>query len=307
MPCFARSTAIWQRASPPPHRLEVHARIADDPATMTRIVQISDTHLSPGKSHFASNWAPVAAFVREQRPDIVVHTGDVTVDGADVEADFAHCASLFAELDAPVHAVPGNHDVGEPAHAHQPIDMHRIARWRRHLGHDWWSVDVDGWRLIGLDALLVGSGLPDEDAQLAWLDATMRDAGERMLAWFMHKPLFLVSPDEGDTGYWTIKPGPREALLARIRQHRVAMVATGHLHKMHRTVLDGCSYVWGPSSGFVVGERLQEEMPGDKRLGAVVHDFVPGTVTTRMVELPALSRYWIDDVIHEVYPPRNTA
>jgi 3',5'-cyclic AMP phosphodiesterase CpdA len=76
---------------------------------MTRIVQISDTHLSPGKSHFASNWAPVAAFVREQRPDIVVHTGDVTVDGADVEADFAHCASLFAELDAPVHAVPGNH------------------------------------------------------------------------------------------------------------------------------------------------------------------------------------------------------
>jgi hypothetical protein len=85
------------------------------------------------------------------------------------------------------------------------------------------------------------------------------------------------------------------------------MVATGHLHKMHETVLDGCRYVWAPSSGFVVGERLQEDMPGDKRLGAAVHDFAPGGVTTRLVELPALSRYWIDDVIHEVYPPRSAA
>jgi len=62
--------------------------------------------------------------------------------------------------------------------------------------------------------------------------------------------------------------------------------------------------VWAPSSGFVVGERLQEDMPGDKKLGAVVHDFAPGSVATRMIELPALARYWIDDVIHEVYPPR---
>lgn len=272
---------------------------------MNRIVQITDTHLSPGKSHFAANWEPLAKFVRAQQPDLVVHTGDVTVDGADVEEDLAHSASLFGELGAPVHAVPGNHDVGEPAHAHQPVDAQRIARWRRHLGPDWWSVDVDGWRLIGLDSMLFGSGLADEREQLAWLDATMRAAGDRGLAWFMHKPLFLESPDEGDMGYWTIKPGPREALLARIREHRVAMVATGHLHKMHETLLDGCRYVWGPSSGFVVGERLQEDMPGEKKLGAVVHEFAPGNVATRMVELPALSRYWIDDVIHEVYPPRT--
>jgi 3',5'-cyclic AMP phosphodiesterase CpdA len=279
--------------------------IGHDHATMTRIVQISDTHLSPGKTHFSANWQPLADFLRAAEPDLVVHTGDVTVDGADVEADFAHCASLFADLGAPVHAVPGNHDVGEPAHAHQPVDSQRIARWRRHLGPDWWSIDVDGWRLIGVDSMLVGSGLAEEREQLAWLDATMRDAGNRDLAWFMHKPLFLESPDEGDMGYWTIKPRAREPLLARIRAHRVRMVATGHLHKMHETLLDGCRYVWGPSSGFVVGERLQEAMPGDKKLGAVVHEFAPGSLATRMVELPELSRYWIDDVVHEVYPPRR--
>lgn len=274
---------------------------------MTRIVQISDTHLSAGKAHFTGNWPPLAAFLGAQRPGFVVHTGDVTVDGADVEADLAYCAKLFADLGIAVHAVPGNHDVGEPGHAFQPVNATRIARWRRHLGPDWWSVDVDGWRLIGLDSFLFGSGLPEEGEQLAWLDATMHGAGGRQLAWFMHKPLFLEAPDEGDMGYWTIKPALRAALLERVRDHRVRVVASGHLHKMHERELDGCRYVWCPSSGFVVGERHQEAMPGEKRLGVVTYDFRAGAVAIELVELPELSRYWIDDVIHEVYPPRSAA
>ncbi len=276
---------------------------------MTRIVQISDTHLSPGKQHFAANWAPIREFVLAQHPDLVLHTGDVTVDGADVEADLVYCAGLFADLGTPVRAVPGNHDVGDPHSKHQPIDAARIERWRRHMGNDWWSLDLDGWRLIGIDSMLVGAGLAEEREQLAFLDAAMAEAGARglRLAWFMHKPLFLEAPDEGDTGYWTFKPGPRAEWMARLRANHVELVATGHLHKMHERVLDGCRYVWGPSSGFVVGERLQEEMPGEKKLGAVVYEFSPGGAATRMVELPSLARYWIDDVVHEVYPPRGAA
>jgi 3',5'-cyclic AMP phosphodiesterase CpdA len=48
---------------------------------MKRIIQISDTHLSPGKAHFADNWAPLASWIAGERPDLVIHTGDVTVDG----------------------------------------------------------------------------------------------------------------------------------------------------------------------------------------------------------------------------------
>ena len=40
-----------------------------------RIIQISDTHLSPGKVHFADNWAPLAHWIAEQHPDLVIHTG----------------------------------------------------------------------------------------------------------------------------------------------------------------------------------------------------------------------------------------
>ena len=60
--------------------------------------QISDTHLSPDKPHFVRNWAPLAAWIADQHPDLVIHTGDVTADGAGVEADLSFSAQLMDEL-----------------------------------------------------------------------------------------------------------------------------------------------------------------------------------------------------------------
>ena len=60
------------------------------------IIQISDTHLSPVKPHFADNWAPLAAWIAAERPDLVIHTGDVTVDGADVEEDLRYAVELMS-------------------------------------------------------------------------------------------------------------------------------------------------------------------------------------------------------------------
>src|SRR6476659_9364042 len=77
-------------------------RSESGPGLMTRVIQISDTHLSPTKRHFADNWAPMATWVVEQKPDLVIHTGDITVDAADEEADAAHCATLLKALGVPV-------------------------------------------------------------------------------------------------------------------------------------------------------------------------------------------------------------
>ena len=141
-----------------------------------RLVQISDTHLSPGKAHFNANWAPLARWIAEQHPDLVMHTGDVTVDGADIKEDFRYAAELMRGLGVRFRAVPGNHDVGDPGHYHQPINEERLERWRAHFGPDRWVEDVEGYRLIGLDALLLGSGEREEALQAEWVDAVMNDA-----------------------------------------------------------------------------------------------------------------------------------
>jgi 3',5'-cyclic AMP phosphodiesterase CpdA len=269
---------------------------------MFRIIQISDTHISPAKTHFAGNWTPLAEWIATARPDLVIHTGDVTIDGADSDEDLRHCAGLLDALGVPFRAVPGNHDVGDSNHRHQPVNPERVARWNRYFGTDRWSLDIEEWRLIGLDAMLVGSGLSEEAAQLAWLDGVMAQAEGRRLAWFLHRPLFIEDPDEADTGYWSIKPEPRGVLLEMVRRYGVALVASGHLHKAHDFVRDRTRYVWGPSAGFLGGPQIIPPRPGERRLGAVHYQFDGNTMHAAIVEVPGLTEYWIDDVAEEVYP-----
>lgn len=274
---------------------------------MVRVVQISDTHLSPTKRHFRANWEPVAEWIADQRPELVIHTGDVTIDGADQEEDARYCAALLRELRIPVLAVPGNHDVGDAGDPYQPVDNERLARWRRHFGDDRWYHDIEGWRLVGLNALLFGSGEDEESKQAQWLEHTLSQAGERKVAWFLHRPLFLDTPGEPDIGYWSVKPALCAELMSVVRRFRVALVASGHVHRWHDTTYDGTRYVWGPSSSFLVGPKLSPPMQGAARLGAAVYEFNGTDVSVAFAEIRGLQNYWIDDVVHEVYPPRESA
>jgi 3',5'-cyclic AMP phosphodiesterase CpdA len=262
-----------------------------------RIVQISDTHLSRNQPGFLDNWASLAAWIAGQRPDLVIHTGDVTADGAGAEADLGFSAHLMGELGTRWRAVPGNHDVGDTRDARQPVNAERLRAWQRHFGPDRWVEDVaegaQRWRLVGLDALLLGSGEPQEDEQALWLEQVMAEAGEQRIAWFLHRPLFLEDPGEGDTGYWSLKPRPRGALLALLRRHRVALVASGHLHKARDFAVEGTRYIWSPASSFLVG-AAQPVMPGEKRLGAVVYEFANTTLSARIAEVPGLTQHWLD-------------
>ena len=270
-----------------------------------RIVQITDTHLSRRKTHFTDNWAPLARWIDAQCPDLVIHTGDVTVDGAGIADDLAYSAGLLHELGVRFRAVPGNHDVGEARHPRQPINEERLASWRFHFGEDRWVEDVEGWRLIGFDALIPGSGLREEAVQAAWLEAVTANAEGRRIIWFLHKPLFLESPEESDTGYWSVKPEPRAWLMALLRRHSVALVASGHLHKAHDFRRDDARYLWAPASSFLVG-AVQPPMPGEKRLGAVLYELDSTGFEAEISAVPGLTDHWLDDVIEEVYPRSPT-
>jgi len=80
---------------------------------ITRIAQVSDAHLSPSRPFFAENFSRVAEAVRAAKPDLVLATGDLSLDGADSDADLEHAVAAHAAIGIEWRCVPGNHDVGD--------------------------------------------------------------------------------------------------------------------------------------------------------------------------------------------------
>jgi glutathione S-transferase len=52
----------------------------------------------------------------------------------------------------------------------QIIDAQRLLRWTSVFGTDRFAFGLGGWRAAGINAQLLGSGLPQEGEQDAWLD-----------------------------------------------------------------------------------------------------------------------------------------
>lgn len=265
-----------------------------------KLLQITDTHLSPSKPHFNDNWEPLARWIADLAPDLVVHTGDLSVDGADHDADLSFSAALVRRLPVPVLCLPGNHDIGHLPGTRQPVDAARLARWRRIVGPDRWAEDHGAWRIVGIDSLLCGSGGEEEAEQSAWLARCLEGRAGRRVAMFSHQPLFVDDPEEGDTGYWGVPPAPRRALRALLARHDVALFASGHLHVAFAGRLDGTALVWAPASSFTVGP-MERDMPGRRTLGAVLH-LLGDAVSSETVAVPGLAPHRLDDVVGEVYP-----
>jgi hypothetical protein len=90
--------------------------------------------------------------------------------------------------------------------------------------------------------------------------------------------------------------------MALVRRYRVGLVASGHLHKARDFEHEGTRYVWAPATSFLVGAPIQPDMPGEKRLGAVLYDLYNPTFSAEIAEVPGLARHWLEEVMHEVYP-----
>ncbi|WJH41097.1 metallophosphoesterase [Aliirhizobium terrae] len=265
-----------------------------------KIIQITDTHFSPEKTHFNGNWAPLLTWIEDQKADLIIHTGDLSVDGADKADDISFSMDLMRQVSTPMLVVPGNHDVGHFADMSQPVNAERLTRWRDLTGGDRFVEDKEGWRFVGLNAMLLGQKSEEEEAQFEWLRTTFEERNGRRLALFSHKPLFVDEPHEGDTGYWGMRPDERKRFYDLMAAHDVALFASGHLHWAWKGQVGNTSVVWGPSAAFII-DTLEREMPGERLVGAVVHEF-KDNVTSEIVAVPGMTAHYIDDVIHEVYP-----
>lgn len=239
-----------------------------------RIAQISDTHLSRGRPFFIGNFERIADDLRLRKPDIVINSGDLSLDGADVEDDLAFAADAHAGLAAEVHMIPGNHDVGDHVDVatRQPATAERLARYRRVIGEDFWTVDVPGWRIIGVNALILGTG---QNGDLEQIDMIRRQASTcmgRELAIVLHKPLADESYNEQLTCNRFMTASPRGAIIEALSGVLPAVVLCGHVHQYRDTIIAGSRHLWAPATSFIISDPWQPGY-GAKAIGYVEHYF----------------------------------
>lgn len=271
---------------------------------MFSVIQVSDSHVSPRITRFNANWEAAVAAINRLSPDLVVHTGDVTLDGADWEEDCAFAARGLAAISAPVRVVPGNHDVGDGGSARQPADGERVARFERHFGPALWTEDRPGWRLLGLNSQAMGAGDGLDRAVEQTVAEALRSLGDRRLAVFLHKPALIESLEEGDVGYWAVPSGARAPLATLFTHPGLRLVASGHLHVARLAAYGPATLAWCPATGFLVGEKLLPDAKGGKRcLGLMRHIFRDDAVETEVLPIPEAEEIVIDPFVDEIYPP----
>ncbi|MCB0994045.1 MAG: phosphodiesterase [Acidimicrobiales bacterium] len=213
------------------------------------IAQISDLHVAEDHEYmrgFVDANAKLELAVRylntmEQRPDVVIATGDLTDHGRPEQ--YALLAEILAASEIPVLLVPGNHDEREP-----------FRSFARSSGHSYvpaegpicYTIDDHEVRLVALDSLRLDHHDGEVDSErLAWLNATLAAAPNTPTLVFLHHPPFT-------TGIWWMDciglTGAAE-LEALIRRHpQVVRVVSGHLHRPIETAWGHCIVSCAPST-----------------------------------------------------------
>ena len=261
---------------------------------MARIVVLSDLHLSPTHGFFWENWCVARAFADVAGADAVIVNGDLAIDGPDSDAEIAFAARALSGLRPPVVAVPGNHDVGDEPPGQDPrqiVDDARLARWDRAFGADRFVLDAGGWRLVGVNAQLFGSGLEREGLQDRWLDEQLGAAG-RPVALFLHKPLFVENPATDPATPRCIVPPARGRLIDRLDRGDVRLVVSGHMHEHRDLTIGGRRHLWVPAVAFASSHPLGS----DARCGVTVLAFSESGVAVAIERPPGLVSHDLEAV-----------
>ena len=259
------------------------ARLARYRAIVTakRVIFVSDTHLSPDAPEAQENWAAVVRYVAAATPDLVVHLGDLSLDGARNAADLHHARGQLEMLPVPWTAVPGNHDIGDNPRPDAPEELSvteaRRQRWRDVVGADYWSLVIADWTLLAVNAQLAGSGLAAEASQWSWLEDQLRNAapGQR-IALLAHKPLTATEAELAAAPPYRFWPAAsRERLSHMFAGRPPAVFVSGHVHQSRQLRLDGTSHLWVPTTWAVLSDIAQPVL-GAKRCGVLSMTFEAG-------------------------------
>lgn len=223
------------------------------------VAQLTDSHLK-ADNRLAYGRVDTADFLRRAvarinafapAVDAVIFSGDLTDTGG--VGEFAAIRAILADLDAPVFAVPGNHDRRDTLRAaFADTDFHAP-------GMPFCAGVAEGFplRLIGLDSSVPGHPHGELGAaQLDWLAETLEARPDTPTLVFVHHPPFLTGIRHMDVQ--NLKDGG--ALIELLARHyQVLHLACGHVHRAIETQVGGVAVSIGPSPAHSVALDLDPD------------------------------------------------
>jgi 3',5'-cyclic AMP phosphodiesterase CpdA len=258
-----------------------------------RLTQISDPHLARNQPKLTENFQRVSEYIDATRPDLVVNSGDLAFDGPHHPDDLHFARTLHDALPVACRYLPGNHDIGDNPTQVAPPPSQPVTEqsWQAFLsifGEDRWRFEAAGWCFIGLNSLILNTGLAREAEQFDWLASQLSSINGKPVALFLHKPLYLNAPDDPELKASSIRyiPQPsRRRLIEMFGAVDLRLVASGHVHQRRDFTRGHVRHVWAPSSGFFISDAKQE-LIGIKEVGLVEYRFQPGGFEVRHVRAP---------------------
>ena len=193
-----------------------------------RMAHLSDLHFGHHDEEVATALAPE---LNAQKLDLVVISGDFTQDGS--EEEFRIARAFIDTLEAPIFAVPGNHDVPQLNLWGRLFTPY--AHYKRYIGEKLEPfLEIGGVALLGLKT--PRRITPDMNWSNGFLDKRqLREIGHRFAessedavrVVVAHHP--LLYPESGDKMRQR-RVRRADRALETFAEHKVRLVLSGHFH-----------------------------------------------------------------------------
>lgn len=230
---WAGTGVLWGLSGGVPRSLGlVGEAIAAAPSGFT-FLQVSDSHVGfdkPANPNALGTLQEAVARIGTlpQRPDFLIHTGDISHLSKPKEFDDAD--QVIGGAGLPVHYVPGEHDLLDEGTG----QAYRDRYGRGSQGAGWYSFDAGGVHFIGLVNVvdLKAGGLGNlGHEQLEWLEDDLRGKSDSTpIVVFAHIPLWTVYRDWG----WGTEDAAQA--LSYLKRFGSVTVLNGHIHQLMQKV-----------------------------------------------------------------------
>ena len=270
-----------------------------------RLTQISDTHLARRLQRLTDNFHRVSEHIDATRPDLVDQQRRCLLRRADQPQRSRICQGIARRAAGALPHLPGNHDVGDNPTAVGPAPKQPATEKERQnylsvIGEDRWRFEAAGWCFIGLNSLIMNTGIESEAEQFDWLASELARVNGKPVALFLHKPLYLHTPEDPET------EATRDPLRAAAPAQRLdrdvfarsicGWSPAGHVHQRRDFTFGHTRHVWAPSAGFIIPDRMQEVI-GIKEVGLVEYRFRPDSFEVRHVRAPGQTDVDLEELL----------